>query len=56
MRLWIQIFAACSVLASASTFASGEDTYKAVCANCHSKAVANSPQMGDVAKWGPFDC
>jgi cytochrome c5 len=54
MRFLIQIFAACSVLASASAFASGEDTYKAVCANCHSKAVANSPQMGDVAKWAPL--
>lgn len=35
----------------ASAFASGEDTYKAVCANCHSKAFANSPQMGDTVKW-----
>ena len=45
---------ACSVLVSATAFASGEETYKAVCANCHSKAVANSPQMGDVAKWAPL--
>lgn len=42
------------VLASATSVASGEDTYKAVCANCHSKAVANSPQMGNVAKWAPL--
>jgi cytochrome c5 len=38
----------------ASAFASGKDTYKAVCANCHSKAFANSPQMGDTVKWAPL--
>jgi cytochrome c5 len=54
MRVFKHIFIACTVVASAATYASGEDTYKAVCANCHSKAVANSPQMGDVAKWAPL--
>jgi cytochrome c5 len=37
-----------------SAFASGEDTYKAVCANCHSNALIKSPQMGDIAKWAPL--
>jgi cytochrome c5 len=54
MRVFKHIFIACTVVASAATFASGEDTYKAVCANCHSRSVANSPQMGDVAKWEPL--
>jgi cytochrome c5 len=54
MRVFKHIFIVCIVVASAATFASGEDTYKTVCANCHSKAVANSPQMGDAAKWAPL--
>jgi cytochrome c5 len=54
MRLFSYVFATGLVLMGASAFASGEDTYKAVCANCHSKGFANSPQMGDVAKWAPL--
>jgi cytochrome c5 len=46
MRLFSYVFATGLLLMGASAFASGEDTYKAVCANCHSKAFANSPQMG----------
>jgi cytochrome c5 len=42
------------VLMASSASASGEDTYKAVCANCHSKGFANSPQLGDAAKWAPL--
>jgi cytochrome c5 len=38
----------------ASAFASGEATYNAICANCHSKGVANAPQLGDAAKWAPL--
>ena len=51
MRVFKHIFIACTVVASAATYASGEDTYKAVCANCHSKVVANAPQLGDTTKW-----
>ncbi len=54
MRVFKHIFIACTVVASAATYASGEDTYKAVCANCHSKVVANSPQLGDTTKWAPL--
>ena len=54
MRVFKHIFIACTVVASAATFASGEETYKAVCANCHSKAVANSPALGDATKWAPL--
>jgi cytochrome c5 len=48
------IFALLLPLAGVSAFASGEQTYKAVCANCHSKGVANAPQVGDAAKWAPL--
>ncbi len=43
-----------SGLMVSSAIASGEDTYKAVCANCHAKGFANSPQVGDKAKWAPL--
>ena len=42
------------MLVASSAMAAGEDTYKAVCANCHAKAFANSPQVGDKAKWAPL--
>jgi cytochrome c5 len=42
------------VLLGPSAFASGEDTYKAVCANCHSNTLIKAPQMGDIAKWAPL--
>jgi cytochrome c5 len=48
------VVAAAFVFMGASALAAGEDTYKAVCANCHSKTFANSPQMGDKAKWAPL--
>jgi len=48
------VVATAFVFMGASALASGEDTFKAVCANCHSKAFANSPQMGDTAKWAPL--
>ncbi len=54
MRFVKHILIAFTVAASASAFASGEETYKDVCANCHSKAVANAPQLGDTAKWAPL--
>ena len=37
-----------------SALASGEETYKAVCASCHANRVANAPQVGDKAKWAPL--
>ena len=42
------------VLMASSAMASGEDTYKAVCASCHAKGVANAPRVGDKAKWAPL--
>jgi cytochrome c5 len=41
-------------LVGTSSLASGEETYKAVCANCHAKGVANAPQLGDKTKWAPL--
>lgn len=30
---------------------SGEETYNAVCANCHAAGVAGSPKVGDAKAW-----
>jgi cytochrome c5 len=49
----ISLVTALAVIA-ASASATAEDTFHAVCANCHAKGVANSPQVGDAAKWGPL--
>jgi len=47
------LFAIAFCLASATTFAaSGEDTYKAVCANCHATGLAGSPKVGSTKEWG----
>ncbi len=54
MRFSKYVVAVSWVLFGGSAFASGEDTYKAVCANCHSSGFANSPQLGDKAKWAPL--
>lgn len=32
----------------------GENTYKQVCAACHSAGVLNAPKLGDKAKWAPL--
>ena len=50
-RCIITVWAA---LLGTSAIAAGEDTYKAVCASCHGKGVANAPQIGDAAKWAPL--
>lgn len=40
-------------LIATSTFATtGEDIYKATCANCHEKGLAGAPQVGDKKAWG----
>jgi cytochrome c5 len=54
MRFLKYTLASLLAFMSLSALASGEDTYKAVCANCHSKGFANSPQLGDAAKWAPL--
>jgi cytochrome c5 len=40
---------------SFATFAEpGENTYKQVCAACHSSGVLNAPKFGDKTKWAPL--
>ena len=35
-------------------WASGEGTYKAVCASCHAQAFPKAPQLGNKAQWAPL--
>jgi cytochrome c5 len=37
-----------------STFsmANGEETYKAVCSNCHASGLNKAPMLGDKKQWG----
>lgn len=52
LRLWI-LALACGL--SLNAFAEpGENTYKQVCAACHSSGVLNAPRVGDKAKWAPL--
>ena len=37
-----------------SVAATGENTYKQVCAVCHQNGVAGAPKLGDKAKWAPL--
>ena len=47
------LFAATLSVVCATTFAAtGEDTYKAVCANCHATGLAGSPKVGSTKEWG----
>ncbi len=32
---------------------SGEEVYKAVCANCHGAGMMGAPKFGDAGAWGP---
>lgn len=34
--------------------ATGENTYKQVCASCHQTGVAGAPKVGDKGKWAPL--
>ena len=54
MILLRSIFTWLLVLVAVPAIASGEDTYKAVCATCHATGVANAPKLGDAAKWAPL--
>jgi cytochrome c5 len=54
MYFYQYVLATGLVFMGATALASGEDTFKAVCANCHAKAFANSPQIGDTNKWAPL--
>jgi cytochrome c5 len=47
--VWALLFA---VTTTGAWAASGEDTYKSVCATCHAQGVAGSPKVGDTKVWG----
>lgn len=40
--------------ATVPAWASGEGTYKAVCASCHGQAFPKAPQLGNKAQWAPL--
>lgn len=37
-----------------SATATGENTYKQVCAVCHQNGIAGAPKLGDKTKWAPL--
>jgi mono/diheme cytochrome c family protein len=52
LRPWIlATFCGLSLNVFAET---GENTYKQVCAACHTSGVLNAPKLGDKAKWAPL--
>ncbi|AWW50586.1 cytochrome c5 family protein [Polynucleobacter paneuropaeus] len=42
----------CLYSLSLSSIASGEETYKAVCSNCHASGLNKAPVLGDKKQWG----
>jgi mono/diheme cytochrome c family protein len=48
------LFASISLLFYTQAAATGENTYKQVCAVCHQMGVAGAPKVGDKAKWAPL--
>jgi cytochrome c5 len=43
-----------AAVGTAPAWASGEGTYKAVCASCHGQAYPKAPQLGNKAQWAPL--
>ena len=41
-----------TLIAASALAATGEETYKTTCANCHEKGLAGAPQVGDKKAWG----
>ena len=41
-----------TLIATSALAATGEETYKTTCANCHEKGLAGAPQVGDKKAWG----
>ncbi|MBU3620000.1 cytochrome c5 family protein [Polynucleobacter sp. CS-Odin-A6] len=42
----------CLSFFSLSSIAGGEETYKAVCSNCHATGLNKAPMVGDKKQWG----
>lgn len=56
-KLYLSLWFACALGATFSTASyaePGENTFKQVCASCHSTGILNSPKIGDKAKWAPL--
>lgn len=52
---WLMAASAAAALAApVAGWASGEDTYKAVCASCHAQAFPKAPQVGNQRQWAPL--
>ena len=46
------LFIAVALIFSSKSWSdTGENTYKSVCATCHTPGIASAPKLGDKAKW-----
>jgi len=55
IKLIVLSFFLSSIYFSTNSWANpAENTYKTVCAVCHSAGVAGAPKLGDKAKWAPL--
>ena len=54
MKTLYRLLMVCAAVVTAPALASGEGTYKAVCASCHGQAFPKSPQLGNKAQWAPL--
>lgn len=49
----IQKVGSVAIQAAAQAARTGEEVYKAQCANCHASGMLGSPKFGDAGAWGP---
>jgi cytochrome c5 len=54
MNQWAFCLMLGMTVANLPAWASGEGTYKAVCASCHGQAFPKAPQLGNKAQWAPL--
>jgi cytochrome c5 len=54
MKTLYHLLMVCAAVVTAPAWASGEGTYKAVCASCHGQAFPKAPQLGNKAQWAPL--
>ena len=54
MKTLYRLLMVCAAVVTAPAWASGEGTYKAVCASCHGQAFPKAPQLGNKAQWAPL--
>jgi len=51
---YLFIFVSLISLPTSAWASSAENTYKTVCAVCHTAGVADAPKLGDKTKWAPL--